>query len=342
MAKTEQILARLAAIRRQLDRDAAVEVEAALFHRSAHVIGSAARTAAELEDRALGPALARAFDRLMTRGARGDPGCVARVALVEALRRLDADADDVFLAGVRHVERPARRAADPAGSLRGACGVALAAQDHPQALLHAADLLADPEPAARIAGARAVAALGLEAGLPLLRLRASAGDPEPAVVEECFVALLAVDPEGQVGFVAGFLGDPAGGTGPLPGAAQPEAVEEAAALALGGSRLETALPPLARWADRLAGTDRRPFAWSAIAMLRREEGWRHLLDRIERGSGAEALEVVQALGPFRTDPALVARIREAADRRADPPVSREVARRFPSPPRTSQTPPTGD
>lgn len=330
MTKTEQILARLAAIRRDVDEAGAIEVAEALSHRSAHVVTSAARTAVELDSRELTPPLIAAFERLMGRGRRGDPGCMARVAIAEALHRLDADADEVFLAGVRHVERAGRRGSDPAGTLRGVCGVALGAQDHPDALLHAADLLADPEPAGRTAGARAVAALGRPAGLPLLRLRASLGDPEPGVLEECFNALLALDPEGQVGFVARFLGLPDLGssTGPLSSASFDESVEEAAALALGASRLEAALPPLAAWADRLDLSDRRPFAWSAIAMLRMESAWDHLVDRIERAPTGAAVEVVRALGPFRSDPRLARRIREAAERRGDPAVSREVRARF--------------
>ena len=329
MADDHRLLARLAALRRDPDDAAHEEVAEALGHRSAQVVGAAARVAAESGTRALVPSLIAAFERLMKRGRRADPGCLARTAIAEALLRLDADCDDVLLAGVRRVEPIGRRGGDTAAALRGACGVALCQQDHPDALLHAADLLADPEPAARTAGARAVAALGRPAGLPLLRLRASLGDPEPSVVEECFNALLALDPDEQIAFVACFLGAPTTATtGPLPTVRFGESIEEAAALALGSSRLDAALPHLAAWADRLSGSDRRPFAWSALAMLRHEAAWTHLLGRIETGSTRSALEVVQALGPFRSDERLTARIREAAGRRDDREVAMEVERRF--------------
>ena len=330
MTATEQLLARLAQIRRDPDDAAIADVARALGHRSAHVVSSAAHAAAELDSRELTRPLIAAFERLMTRGRRGDPGCMARIVIVDALRRQAADADDVFLAGLRCVERSGARGPDPAGALRGVCGVALADQDHPDSLLFAADLLADPEPAARSGGARAVAALGRPGGLPLLRLRAGLGDPEPAVLEDCFAALLALDPEGQVGFVAGFLGSshPTHPSGLLPGARFGEAVEETAALALGSSRLESALPPLVAWARRLAGTDRRAFAWSAISMLRIEPAWDFLLTRIEHGSSSAALEVLQALAPFSSDPRLVERVRDAVHRRGDVALARECARRF--------------
>jgi HEAT repeat protein len=330
LGTNEQLVTRLVELRREPDGAAAPEVARALGHRSAHVVSSAAHAAAELDSRELTTPLVAAFERLMRRGRRGDPGSMARVAIVEALRRLGADCDEVFLAGLRCVERVGSRGPDPAGTLRGVCGVALADQDHPDALLFAADLLADPEAAARSGGARAVAALGRPAGLPLLRLRASLGDPEPSVLEDCFSALLALDPEGQLSFVGGFLGLPRPGvtSGPLPGARFDEPVEETAALALGASRLEAALPPLSAWAEQLGGSDRRPFAWSAIAMLRIEAAWDFLASQIEDGSSGAAREVVRALAPFASDPRLASKVHAAAQLRDEPAVSREVAQRF--------------
>jgi hypothetical protein len=99
-----------------------------------------------------------------------------------------------------------------------------------------ADLLADPEPPVGISAARAVAAHVRGGGVPLLHLRALAGDPEPRVVSACLLALLRPDAPGEMRFVASFLERDA-------------AAAEAAAIALGESRLAEALAVLRAWLD---------------------------------------------------------------------------------------------
>jgi hypothetical protein len=319
MTKTEVILDRLAALRKDPDAasTASSEVEVALRHRSSYVVAAAARVIGEAGLRALEPALRGAWERLAAKGLRADPGCLARTALVEALDAIDADAFDIDRIAVRTVDRRGRGGPDAAAGLRAAAGVALARADHPDALLHVADLLADPDAEARMGGARAAAALGAPGCLPLLRLRASLGDEEPRVVEDCFAALLALDPQGQVSFVAAFLGDPDAATGPLPGARRPAVIEEAAALALGSSRMTGALAPLVAWSERLMGTGRRSVAWGAIAMLRIEASREHLLERIARGNHRTAAEVVRALAPYDYDRELVAAVRALVDGRGE-------------------------
>lgn len=95
-----------------------------------------------------------------------------------------------------------------------------------------ADRVARSEPlaAALAHGHYRVAANGTprEAEL-LLRSKARAGDERPAIIGECFSALMSVEPEGSLDFVAQWLAKPDG------------ALRELAALALGESRVPAAL-----------------------------------------------------------------------------------------------------
>ena len=92
--------------------------------------------------------------------------------------------------------------------------------------------MTDPAKDVRIASAVAMGAIGTEAAGLLLRLKARIGDRDPEVLSECLAGLLAVNPKENLPFVSEFL---------EPGDA---ARCEAAALALGKSRLPEALDPL--------------------------------------------------------------------------------------------------
>ena len=96
---------------------------------------------------------------------------------------------------------------DAAVQLRGACALALVACSLPREtiLLHLADTLADPEMRVRIDAARAIAQLPGPDAILMLRVKAQAGDREPAVVGQCFLSLLGIDPRASVSFVARFL-----------------------------------------------------------------------------------------------------------------------------------------
>src|SRR5262245_23355166 len=241
MAKSralEERLAALGGLRREPVTDETIAtLRQALRHKVSHVVAKAAQVSGELGLRVLVGDLAAAFDRFLANPVKADPGCRAKVEIARALHEMGEDTGAVFLRGIRHrqLEPVFGGREDTAPELRAMCGLGLVRVGHPDAMVELADLLADPEVAARIGAARALAYAGEPSGEPLLRLKALAGDPDAGVVSESLGALLSLAPSRSLDFVARFLRhrDPV--------------VEEAAALALGASRLRDALPVLRGW-----------------------------------------------------------------------------------------------
>jgi HEAT repeat protein len=304
--KLEEAFERLERARREPREAESLELlRAGLADRSSHVAARAAQIAGEHELAALVPALAAAFERFLVNGAKSDPGCAAKTAVVEALSRIGAAEPVLFLRGVRHVQlEPVWGGrADTAVGLRCASAFALVTMGYGDALVPLAELLADPEPRARAAAARALGHRELESGVPLLRLKALVGDAEPEVLSECFTALLAIAPAESVEFLARFL-DPSAS----------EQTRETAALALGGSRRREAFAPLRSWFEASPQDAIRRTALVAIAMLKSDEALDFLLALVAEAPGPTARLAIEALALHRYDDALVARVRRAAAR----------------------------
>jgi HEAT repeat protein len=313
--KLEDVFAALAEARKDPSSAASLaELRQALGGKSPHAAAKAAKIAGESEVLAVVPEMLAAFDRFFE---EPDPGCGAKAALADALYRIGHDDPAPFLRGIHHVQMEPvfGGRVDTAVDLRGACALGLARLSHREALLHLADLLADREPPARIAAARAIAYRGGEDGAPLLRLKALLGDEEPAVVSECLGALLRISPP-SVGFVASFL------------RAKGPDVAEAAALALGESRLLAAFEALRDWSRDVAGTPRERTAFLALATLRREEALDHLLGVVREGGVRSAERAVEALSLYRGDEALRTRLDEAAHSRKERSLREAVEKAF--------------
>ncbi len=249
-----------------------------------------------------------AFVRLREDPLKRDPGCRGQTAIAKALDRAELRAADVFLAGVRHVQlEPVWGGrVDTAAELRGVCGMALVHARHERAMIEVGDLLADVEVRARVAAARALAASGDRAvAEPLLRLRILTGERDAEVMGEVFAALLELARDDAIDFVARFLD------------AADEALAEAAALALGGSRLKSAFAVLREASERIVGGPSRRVLFLAIALLRDDEAWRWLLDLVANESPATATDAIHALTAFRHDEELCVRLRETVARRSD-------------------------
>lgn len=266
--------------------------------------------------------LPAAFARLMGDAGDRDPQCRGKTAIVRALRRAEARVEgleEVYLAGVRHVQyEPVWGGkVDTAAELRGSSLMALVEGWHPRAMVEAAQLLADPQAAARLAAARALGCSGhVDVAEPLLRLRVQAGESDPEVLGECFAGLLQLAPLPSLDYVAGLLGHP------------DEVLAEAAALALGGSRLPGALAPLMAQARGFQGRGRRRVVLLAIALLRAEEGWSYLVELVEQGSPPAAAEALEALSAFAHDERLRERVVAAVERRGDPALRRRLDEGF--------------
>jgi HEAT repeat protein len=280
-----------------------------------HAVARAAAIVGELGIEALVPDLVAAFPRFFDGLPRTDPGCAAKTAIVEALRRLEHDVPALYRRGAGHVQmEPAFGGrVDTAVDLRGASALALAETASADVLVDLANLLADPEPPVRISAARAVSVHGREAGIPLLHLKALAGDPEPRVVSECLLALLRLDARDELSFVASFL-------------ERGDEPAEAAAVALGEARLAEALPILRAWLEpaRRRGLGRA--ALLAIAALRRDEAVDLLLSLARDKEPPIARDALAALASVGGGDALYERARAAVETR--PELRQALARAF--------------
>ncbi len=307
MRELEQTLARLSTIRADpLAPGAADELRAALAARSNLVVARAAEIVAEWELRDYTDDLARAFDRFMADPVRRDPTCAAKTAVAEALLRLYHDDADLFARGLGHVQpEPVWGGTqDTAAALRATCALGLARANPPNVLLHLAGLLADPETDARVGAARAIAAAGRPGAAPLLWYKTLVGDAEVAPLYACFGGLLALEPERAVGHVGRFLR-----------AANP-ALAEAAALALGDSRLPAAAPVLHEAWQAADDPALRSACLDALARLGDEAAFDFLLDLLANGPLHDAHAARRALA-FYDDARHRRKVERAAARRSD-------------------------
>lgn len=304
----EQDLARLNVVRADPTAPGAADaLRRALAARSNLLVARAAEIVAEWELAQYEPDLIAAFDRFLADAVRRDPTCAAKIAIAEALNRLETRDAELFRRGARHaqLEPVWGGREDTAARLRASCALGLARSDPPDALLELAALLADSETDARLGAVRAVAYAARPGGAPLLWYKARLGDKEPAVRHECFAALLALVPEQALPFV----GERARGDDPV------EA--EAALAALGGSRLPAALPEIiAAWEQASDPAPRRA-ALTAAATLGDDASFAFLLDLLETGAPGDAAGALAALARFREDERRNRRIERVLRRRGD-------------------------
>jgi len=317
--RLEDLLAQLHELRAAPATEAAVaKLKQALGSKISHAVAKAAEITGEAELAALMPDLAATFGRLMINPVKADPGCAAKAAIADALYRLGYDDERLFLRGIRHVQlEPVYGGkADTAGPLRGVCALGLVRMSYREVMSELADLLADPEPPVRLAAVRAIAYSENDQGAPLLRLKVLTGDDEPQVISESLQTLLSLAPDASLRFVSRLLD---GAT---------KETREAAALALGGSRLPEAFEVLREWWQRTVSVELRHTALLAIAMLRRDQPLEFLLSLVAEGSGLDARDAIAALGLYRHDDALRERVVDMVRRRKDVDLKKALAEAF--------------
>jgi len=308
--KLEEILERLRRVAREPAAPGAAEtLREALRHRSPHAVARAARVVGERELGGFESDLVAGFERFMAE-AKKDTGCTAKAAIAEALYRLGADTPELFLRGIRHVQYEAVYGGrtDVATDLRGASALGLVRCGYHDSLNELAPLLADSSASVRIAGARAVAYRGGDDGVPLLRLKALLGDAEPQVTTECLAGLMRLAPGASREFVARWLDDS-------------DALRvESAILALGESRTHEGYEALRSWCERneAVPSPTRRLVCRGLTLLRRDEAFDYLVERLEHGPVGLAQEIIDELSALRADGALRARVEAALDRRDDP------------------------
>ena len=320
--KVQSALDELALVRRDPTSEANLaQLKTALAHASNIVVADAAQIVSEFEIDSLGEYLAPAFARFMENPSKRDPQCRAKIALARALYKLHSDAEEVFRGGIRHrqLESVMGGKEDTAGELRAICALALVAGHYRDALPQVAELLADPDRNARTGAARAIESSGnADVGMPLLRFKVRSGEPDGQVLAACLGALLALDADTSIEFVTELLDH-----------AEP-LTREAAALALGESRLDRALAPLREWSERsMLASDRR-VALVAIAMLRTKDAWDYLIELVSAASAERATQAANALAPYRYDQKLCERVLTAAKAREDRQLAAVLAEPFAS------------
>src|SRR5262249_1472102 len=291
MAKSRGVdakLARLRALRAEPVTPALVaELRDLLADKSNFVVAGAAEIVGERMLADLAPEMVAAFERFLIDPAETDKTCRAKIAITEALNKIEYDREEVFRAGLRHVQMEPRWGGsdDTAPPLRGAAAFALVRTRPRDLVVLLADLLADPEKVARSAAARALGASGLVAAIPLLRFKARVGDAEPDVIAECLNTLMAAEPEESLPFVGEFLQSPV------------EEVAEGAALALGESRRAGG-----------GGGSLRKGLLVAISIRRLPAALDFLMEVLGEKNEADASAAISALGIHRHNPAVKERV----------------------------------
>ena len=306
-ASIEQKLAELDA----LPGDRATHSEplaAALAHKHYRVVAKAARLAADGLIYDLVPALRAAYARFLDKPLKTDPNCFAKKAIVRALGALDCDDVEFYLAGLRlqQMEPVWGGTADTAADVRGSCAMGLVASGSPRALVALAELLYDPEPDARVGAVRAVACGNPREAELLLRSKALAGDAEPAIIGECFSALLSVEAEESLAFVAPYLKH------------ADDALRELAALAIGESRAPGALEILkTAWNDVVVAEEFRFALIRAAAAHRSEAAFDWLLGVAAEARRPVAQQVIEALALYKHNARLAQRLAGVVNARGD-------------------------
>jgi HEAT repeat protein len=277
------------------------QIAKALHAKSNLVAAKAARIVGEALLAESTADLVSAFDRFITRGAAGDKGCAATIAIARALFNLDHDDADVYLKGMRHVQMEPvwGGSVDTAAELRAICAMGLANTGYQAKLRAMVDLLVDREWQARAGAVRALAVAGSEAALLLLRFKALSGDREPEVIADCFSGLLSAEGADAVPFVASFVDS------------KEKEVKDAAILALGASRRADAVEWMMQRFHDIADLETKKCILLSLASSRTEAAVAFVVGLIREGSGQISDCAVSALEINRRDSQIQARIEGA-------------------------------
>lgn len=295
------------------------EIARALRLKNNHIVAAAASVAETWREASCVDALAAAFEHFMTDPVKRDPGCVAKLAIVQALREIEHLREDLLLHAARHVQPEPVYCGreDTAAPLRVAAASALAELLHPDADFVLADLIQDPEPRAREGATHILGELGGRTAQLLLRTKARASDPDAFITGTYLEALMKIDGEGSLDFVAEFLQD------------DEPAIVEQAALAIGEAHLPESFPRLRKAYDAyIQDGDREPLLLG-MALTRAEESVAFLIDLVRDGRASMAVAAIKALELHKGDTARAQEVVKAAENRTEPDVRQAVAQHFP-------------
>jgi HEAT repeat protein len=296
-----------------------VSLSHVLLDGSSLVAARVAKSIAERHLEGFEEVLERSFQRFLQDPVNTDPGCRAKVAVLEALDRLESMNAAPFLVGTSYVqlEPGYGKPTDSAAGVRGRAIAALARIGHSDVPLAAAQLLADPEVAVRRAAADALGYHGERASAGLLWFKLHQGDDDDLVTLACAYAVLTVAPEWGLRALRPLLF----GTDLK--------MRELCALALGEVRHDGALELLFEYVDETVTPHARVLAFGGLGVSRSERARTFLLERAKNGGATEAKAAIAALGTHAHEPGLAERVREAAEGNSGVDVRADVARAFP-------------
>jgi HEAT repeat protein len=255
--------------------------------------------------------LSASFHRFLADGA--DKACLAKTAIVKALSAMEVEDEATFLAGANHIqlEPGFGGSGDAAVELRCESVSELVRMNSRKMWEPLVNLLADKDAQARSTAARALGATGHDQAALLLRYKIKIGDSEPGVMGDCFGAILRL--ARSIDLVEPFLDS-----------RNPDQFE-AAALALGESRLPAAWEALKKHAGHAFNKESRRVLFLAIAMTRQAEAIDFLIERLR--SPNEFDDVLDSLTMYRSDSATRGKI-EAAVEESNPAKLSEVRKRL--------------
>jgi hypothetical protein len=291
----------------------------ALLSKHGHVVARAATVIKEHRLADFGDPLRAAYARLREEGAKVDPGCHGKVALLEALDYTEDGDPAPFLDATRVVQmEPAMVAGgreDTAHGVRVRGALGLVRLRHEDVLLVCGRLLGDPAAVVRQAAADALAHHGARDGAALLLLRIAAGEPDPAALAEEARALVLLAPDEAAPVLRPMLGD-----GRLRELIAHAMVQAGTDAALGLILAELEATPIA--SDRAV-------LLRALGVSRQPRARQHLLGLVAEGGVSDAPAAVRALAVHRYDPRLAAEVRERAAQNPNVDLHAVVAEAFP-------------
>jgi hypothetical protein len=284
-------------------------IRKALTDRSNLIVAEAAKTASELHLSELIPDLLATFDRLFEEAVKSDPKCWGKTAIVKALAQLDYSESPPFLRGSKHVQMEPvwRGQEDSAVQLRANSFLALVQCTDVtrfEVLRHLVNAMSDPADPVRIEAVRAMHQIGGEECVLLLRLKARVGDRRPLIIGHVFDALLNMERDQAVPFVAEYLrsGD--------------EALRDEAALALGASRLPSGLKELIETWKVTRSEGSSEILLRAISSSRLPEAIEFLLHLLRTGTERQSAGAAEALKLHEASPEILILIDQAKRNRS--------------------------
>jgi HEAT repeat protein len=307
--KLEQRLEQLRQLRSVApNEEVVVTLNKALKDRSNLVVAEAAKTIAGLRLAQVIPALLETFDRLFEDPVKMDSKCWGKTAIVRTLTELEYAESPPFIRGSRHIQMEPVWGGqeDAAPQLRATCLLALVqCEDLLRARIfrYLVDGLADPADPVRLEAVRAIAQMNGDEASILLRLKARLGDRRPVVTGHVFDALLVLDGEKTVDFVAEHL------------ASKSNEVRDEAALSLGSSRLQKAVEVLITGWRNTSDREFRSVLLRALSSSRQEAAIDFLLDIVRNGETRDSVASADSLKLHEHSPEISARLEQALKQR---------------------------